>query len=133
VWRRIVVSAALLCGSLYTSATANAQSGQNPNFGVGNIHHGLAVGAVAGVVAIAGVGITYLVLHNRGVAEGCIAESGGKRTLVSSDKKVYSLIDSVPSLPVGERARLKGHRSGPSSAPSFKVEKVLKDYGRCGP
>jgi hypothetical protein len=130
---RIVGSATLLFGALYTSATANAQSGQNPNFGVGNIHHGLAVGAVAGVAAIVGVGITYLVLHNRGVADGCIAESGGKRTFVGSDKKVYLLIDSGLSLPVGERAKLKGHRSGPASAPSFKVEKVLKDYGRCGP
>jgi hypothetical protein len=80
---------------------------------VGNIHHGLAVGAVVVAVAVVGVGISYLVLHNRGVAEDCIAESGGKRTLVNSDKKVYSLLDSGPSLPVGERAKLKGHRSGP--------------------
>ena len=82
-----------------------------------------------GVTAVAGVGITYVVLHNRGVAVGCIAESGGKKTLVDSDKKVYSLLDAGPSLPVGKRAKLKGHKSGPASAPSFQVVKVLKDYG----
>jgi hypothetical protein len=93
----------------------------------------LVVGVIVGIAAVAGVGITYLVLHNRGVAVGCITESGGKRTLVSSDKKVYSLLDSGPTLPVGERAKLKGHKSGPSSVPSFQVEKVLKDYGHCQP
>ena len=76
-------------------------------------------------------GSLYLVLHNRGIVVGCIAEAGGNRTLVGSDKKVYSLLDAGPPLPVGERAKLKGHKSGRSSAPSFQVEKVLKDYGRC--
>jgi hypothetical protein len=87
--------------------------------------------AVAG--AAVGVGITYLVLHERGVVVGCIAESGGKRTLVGSDKKVYSLLDTGASAPVGERAKLKGHKSGPASAPSFQVDKVLEDYGPCHP
>jgi hypothetical protein len=125
------LSLALLFAELFAATPANAQSSQNPGFGVGNIHQGLAVAAIVGVAAVAGVGITYLVLHNRGVAVGCIAESGGKRTLVGSDKRVYSLLDTGPSLPVGERAKLKGHKSGPASAPSFQVEKVLKDYGHC--
>jgi hypothetical protein len=90
---------------------------------------------VAGIVVVGvavGVG-TYLVLHNRGVAVGCITESGGKKTLVGSDKKVYSLLDTGPSLSVGERVKLKGHKSGPASTRSFQVEKVLKDYGPCHP
>jgi hypothetical protein len=127
------LSLALLFAELIAVTPANAQSSQNPGFGVGNIHQGLAVAAIVGVAAVAGVGITYLVLHNRGVAVGCIAESRGKRTLVGSDKKVYSLLDTGPSLPVGERAKLKGHKSGPASAPSFQVEKVLRDYGHCQP
>jgi hypothetical protein len=127
------LSLALFFAASFTETSANAQSSQNPGFGVGNIHQGLAVGVIVGVAAVAGVGVTYLVLHNRGVAVGCIAESGGKRTLVGSDKKVYSLLDTGPSLPVGERAKLKGHKSGPASAPSFQVEKVLRDYGHCQP
>ena len=90
---------------------------------------------VVGIVVVgAGVGVvTYLVLHNRGVAVGCIAESGGKKTFVASDQTRYSLLDTGPALPVGERAKLKGHKSGPATAPSFQVEKVLKDYGPCQP
>jgi len=89
---------------------------------------------VAGIAlggAAVGVGITYLVLHERRLVVGCIAESGGKKTLTTSDQKVYSLPDTGPPLPIGERAKLKGHKSGSRSAPSFLVEKVVKDYGRC--
>jgi hypothetical protein len=122
---------AFLFTALFTGAPANAQSSSTPGFGVGNIHEGLVVGVIVGVAAAAAVGITYAVLHNRGIVAGCIVETGGKRTLVGSDKKVYSLLDTGPSLPVGERAKLKGHKSGPASAPSFQVDKVLKDYGHC--
>ena len=36
-------------------------------------------------------------------------------------------------LPIGDRAKLKGHKAGPASAPSFQAERVLKDYGHCQP
>jgi hypothetical protein len=110
-------------------------SAESPGYGVGSIDKGLLVGAIVGVAAVvgAGIAITYVVLHNREVASGCVAESGGKKTLVREDKKVYSLVAIGPSLPVGERVKLKGHKSGPSSAPAFQVERVLKDYGRCQP
>ena len=122
---------AMLFVGLFANISANAQSSQNPGFGVGSIHHGLVVGVTVAVVAVAAVGITFLVLHNRGVVAGCIADSGGNRTLVASDKKVYSLLDTGPSLPVGERVKLKGHKSGSASAPALQVKKVLRDYGRC--
>jgi len=93
----------------------------------------LVVGAIVGIAAVAGVVITYFVLHNRGVVEGCIAESDGKRTLTTSNKRVYSLLEADLSLPVGDRTKLKGHKSGPASAPSFRVDKILKDYGHCQP
>ena len=96
---------------------------------------GQAVGLVAVVVGVgvaAGVGITYLALHN-GVLEGCVAESSGTRTLVRSDKKVYTLLDGGPSVPEGDRVKLKGHKSGTRSHPSFHMEKVVKIYGPCQP
>jgi hypothetical protein len=119
--------------ALFAAMPANAQSNQNSGFGVGNVHKGLVVGVAVGVAAAAGIGITYLVIHTRGVVVGCIAESGGKRTLQSSDRRVYTLSDSSPPLPVGERLKLKGRKSGPASSPSFQVEKVVKDYGHCQP
>jgi len=111
---------AALVSMLCVVTPANAQANQNSGYGVGNIHHGLVVGVAVGLASVAGVGITYLVLYNRGVAVGCIDESGGKKTLVRSGKAVYSLSDTGPPLPVGERVKLKGHKSGPASAPSFR-------------
>ncbi|MBV9181141.1 MAG: hypothetical protein JO356_07510 [Acidobacteria bacterium] len=123
----------VLLAALLATGLAKAQSNQNPGLGgVGDIHHGLVVGVIVGVAAVAGVGITYLVLRQRGVAVGCVAESNGKRSLVT-DKVTYSLSDIGPTLPAGERVKLKGHKSGPSSSPSFEVKKVLKNYGHCQP
>jgi hypothetical protein len=100
------------------------------------VSNGEVAGIIVGIVAVGvgvGVGVTYLIVHERNVAEGCVAEAAGKRTLVDSDKTVYSLIDSGPSLPVGKRVKLKGHKSGPKSARSLQVDKVLKVYGSCQP
>lgn len=125
-----ILCLALLIAGLFTATPAIAQGS---GFKIGPIDKGLVVGGIVGIAAVvaAAIVITYLVVHNHGAVVGCIVESGGKKTLVSSDKKVCSLVDSGPPLPVGERAKLKGHKSGPSSAPTFKVVKVLKDYGHC--
>lgn len=110
--------------TFFAVGAATAES--NPGFGVGNIHEGLVVGAIVGVGAVAGLGITYLVVHNRGVVVGCVTEPGGAKTLAAG-KNVYTLPDTGPSLPVGDRVKVKGHKSGRS----FQVEKVIKDYGPC--
>ncbi len=115
-----VICFALLLAGLFAAPPAHAQTSQSPGFGVGNIDHGLVVGAIVGIAAVAGIVVTFLVLHNRGVVVGCVAESGGKRSLVTSDKTVYSLLDGGPLLTVGDRETLKGHKSGPSSARSFR-------------
>jgi len=118
---------------LFALTSASGQTNQ-PGFGVGNLAQGAETGIIVGivVVAVAGVGITYYAL-NKGVAEGCVAEADGKKTLVESNKKVYSLLDGGPSLPVGDHVKLKGHKSGTKSAPSIQVEKLLKVYGPCKP
>jgi hypothetical protein len=127
--------ALLLFAGLFDVPPARAQS--NQGFGKLNLfpHAGLIVGAVIGVAAGIVVGVTILILHERhkGIVVGCIAEAGGKRTLEASNKKVYALSDGGPALPVGDRAKLKGHKSGPRSAPAFQVDTVLRDYGHCQP
>jgi hypothetical protein len=116
---------------LLAHSSARAQTSVPDFSGVGKeLTAGVIVGIV--VVAAAGVGITYYVL-NKGVAEGCVAEAVGKKTLVDSNKKVYSLLDGGFALLVGDHVKLKGHKSGPKSAPSIQVEKVLKVYGPCTP
>lgn len=126
-----VVCLTLSLVGIFPAIPARAQS--NSGYGVGDIHEGLVVGVIVGVAAVLGGTITYFVLHNRGVVVGCITESGGKKTLVDSSKKVYALAETGPALPAGERAKLKGRKSGSAPAPSFEVEKVLKDYGPCQP
>jgi len=116
---------------LFALSSSRAQASES--FGP-YIPPGEVVGAIIGVVvvAVAAVGIPYYVL-TKDVAEGCVAEADGERTLVVSDKKVFSLLDGGPSLPVGDHVKLKGHKSGTKSAPSIQVEKVLKVYGPCKP
>jgi hypothetical protein len=58
---------AILFCALFAITTVKAQSTPNSGYGVGNLHHGLVVGVIVGTAAVAGVGITYLVLHNRGL------------------------------------------------------------------
>ena len=76
------------------------------------------------MAATVGVVVTYFTLHNRGVVVGCITESGENKTLVGSDNVVYLLPETGPSLPAGERAKLKGHKSGPASSRFFQVDRV---------
>jgi hypothetical protein len=118
--------------AMFALTSANAQS-TGTLFPKLEIHRGLVTGAIVGAAGVVGLGIAFIVLHNRGVIVGCIAESGGKKTLVGSGQKVYALLDTSATLPVGERVKLKGHKSGRSSAPTLQVEKVLKDYGPCHP
>jgi hypothetical protein len=117
----------LLFGETFAITPASAQSTSNPGFGVGGIHKDLVVGAIVGIAAVAGAGTAFLVFHKRGVAVGCVVESGGKRTLTTSGKKVYTLVDAGSFPPTGERVKVKSHGPGPA----FHVEKVLKDYGPC--
>ena len=94
---------------------------------------GQAVGIIAGIAitgAGVGIGVTYLILHNRGITTGCVTENGGRKVLTTGSK-AYSLIETGPALAPGERYKLKGRTSGPSSARVFAVDKMLKDLGRC--
>ena len=117
---------------LFAQSSSRAQAAQT-TWAIGP-GPGVLVGPIVGLAAVVvgGVGITYYVL-NKGVAEGCVAEAVGKKTLVESNKKVYSLLDGGPSLPVGDQVKLKGHKSGTKSAPAIQVEKVLMVYGPCKP
>ena len=97
------------------------------------LSRGQAVGIVAGIAitgAGIGIGVTYLILHNRGITTGCVTETGGRKVLTTGSK-AFSLIETGPALAPGERYKLKGRTSGPSSARVFTVDKMLKDLGGC--
>lgn len=118
---------------LFALSSSRAQASQTCCSG--NLSGGADTAALVGIVAAAvgaGIAVTYLVLHDRGI-EGCVVEADGKKTFVDSNKKVYSLLDGGPSLPAGERVKVMGHTSGPKAAPTIKVEKIKEVYGPCKP
>ena len=97
------------------------------------VSRGEEAGIIAGIAvagAGVGIGVTYLILHNRGITTGCITEAGGRKVLTTGTR-AYSLIETGPALAAGERYKLKGQTSGPSSARTFTVDKILKDLGGC--
>jgi hypothetical protein len=124
--RRMRMHAAYLVLMLLGLASTENLQGQY-------LSRGQAVGIIAGIAiagAGVGVGVTYLILHKRRITTGCITESGGRKILTAGST-AYSLIETGPALAPGERYKLKGQRSGPSSARTFSVDRMLKDLGRC--
>jgi hypothetical protein len=56
-------------------------------------------GIVAGMVITGvgiGIGVTYLISHNRGIATGVFTETGGRRVLTTGSK-AHSLIETGPA------------------------------------
>lgn len=122
----------LMLLGLASTKTLQGQSGAASR-PVGYISGGQAVGILAGIAITAagvGIGVTYLVLHNRGITTGCVTETG-RRKVLTTGSKAYSLVETGPALSPGERYKLKGQMSGPSSARIFTVDKMLKDLGSC--
>jgi hypothetical protein len=107
----------------------------NPSMGGYHASTGIAIGAGAA----AGVGILYLVLHNRHRSEvaGCLQSANNVSETLRDDngKDTYTLINSewVP-LKAGERVALKGKKISQSSGGfAFEVHGLVKNYGQCEP
>ncbi len=126
---------AVCCLALGFFALGSSRAQASQTCCSGNLSGGADTAAAVGIVVAAvgaGVAITYLILHDRGI-EGCVVEANGKKTFVDSNKKVYSLQDGGPSLPAGQHVKVLGHTSGPKAAPTIKVEKIREVYGPCKP
>lgn len=119
----------LVAITLLAATTPDAEA---LTFGGAGIDKGAVAGVIVGIVVVIAAAVTFLVLHeeHRGIVVGCIAGPVGRKTLVTSGGKVYTLAEG-PAVSVGDRVKLKGHRSGPNSSPIFQVDRVLADYGRC--
>lgn len=116
---------------LLLSAVSTENLFAQAQWGVGSVGRGKAIAAGVAIAGVAGVGVTYLILHNRGVATGCVTGVGGNQIFTTGSKQSYSLIETGPALTPGERYKVKGRASGPSSARTFTVDKLVKDLGRC--
>lgn len=93
-----------------------------------------AYAAVAGIVVVGvtiGVGITFLILHEKhkaGVRTGCISSGGGGLTLTDDrDKRAYALSGNPPGVTAGHRMTLEGTRR----KSAFDAHSVTRDLGVC--
>jgi hypothetical protein len=106
----------------------------NPRMGGYHTSTGIAIGAGAA----AGVGILYLVLHNRNHNKvvGCLQSGNNTSETLRDDnrKDTYTLInsESVP-LRAGEHVALKGRKVLQGGGHAFEVHGLIKDYGQCEP
>jgi len=118
----ILILSAVICRSGF----AQTAGGFGPNL-KGQVAAGIAIVSVG-----AGLGITYLALHNRGTVVGCVQADGhGNNSLIDENKKAYALT-AGGSVPPGERVKLKGKKGKNSSGElTFEVEHLVKDYGQC--
>lgn len=112
---------------LLTAASADRVQAQVPSKGQAAVILGGLLAVGAGV----GIGTAYLISHNRGVSTGCVSDSAGRKLFTTDTKQAYALVEQGQLLTVGERFKLKGHKSGPASAPVFTVSRMLKHYGPC--
>lgn len=126
--------------SLTTAAAGLAQYGGGtgtpgtPGYKPPSGGYSSSTGIAIGAAAAAGVGVTYLVLHNRNTILGCVEPStAGIKLMNEKDKNTYALLASNDViLAPGERVKLKGKKSKDDSGQvSFQVQKLLKDYGSC--
>ncbi|MDE3180684.1 MAG: hypothetical protein KGM47_13620 [Acidobacteriota bacterium] len=129
---------------LVISAAAFAQYGGTPGMGTsggttGGVYtppkggYKSSTGIAIGAAAAAGVGVAYLMLHNRKSVEGCLTESaGGTKLMDEKGNKTYALDSGDLNLKVGDRVKLKGKTmKSATGEPQFAARKLVKDYGPC--
>jgi hypothetical protein len=126
-WRGVVV--VILCVALATPAGAQVGIGRNP------VPTGAIVGAVAGIAAV--VVIVAVVLTHKKKITGCAnANDKGMSVTDETDKQTYALSGNTTDIKAGERVRLqvkKMKSTQKGGAPTWQVEKLIKDYGSCHP
>jgi hypothetical protein len=130
-WRGVLVG--LLCVALATPARAQNGSGKPLVSYKGSDNTAAASGAAVGVVGATAI-ITLVLTHKKKIT-GCVnALYEGMSITDEHDKQTYELLGSTTDFKAGERVclqvkRIKSKDKG--SAPTWQVEKLIKDYGSC--
>lgn len=108
------------------SRPATAQNSICADCGVAIV--GVAFGLGVGV----GVGI-YLIHRSHTSLTGCVRQSENRLTLTAKDGNVYELENAPSEVKPRERLSLRGHKTKSRSGRTFRVDRVSRDYGACGP
>ncbi len=130
----------LLCAAASGSALGQYGGGGSMGGSTGGVYtapkggYSSSTGIAIGAGAAAGAGLAYFALRNHGTMVGCVeASRRGTKLMNEKDKNTYALIagNDVVLAP-GERVALKGKKTKDDSGKlSFKVHKLVKDYGSC--
>ena len=100
---------------------------------------GASNGEIAGAFVGAGAAVAVIVIviyhetHKHHTLTGCISSGTNGLTLANEkDNKVYTLSGDSGSLKVSERVAIRGKKLKNSGiTPTFRIEKLEKDYGAC--
>lgn len=126
-WRAVLV--VILCLALATPTDAQITGNFCPNCTA------IVVGAAVGVAAIVVI-VVVLLTHKKKITGCANASDKGMSITDESDKQTYALSGDTAGIKAGERVRLQVKKvkgSDKKSAPTWQVEKVVKDYGACHP
>jgi hypothetical protein len=132
----VVLLACAACAfAQYTGGTTMPSTTSGGGYTAPSGGYKSSTGIAIGAGAAAGVGVAYLVLHNRGSLSGCVAsrDNGQMELIGKNPADTHVLLNnSSVSLQPGERVKLKGKKVHDGSGQSmFEVHGLAKDYGPC--
>lgn len=133
-WRSRVRITALALAFVLLADSLGQDSAAQQRPTVTNSQAALAIGAVAGTVAVVGIG-TYFIIQHAHTMTGCVTDDPDHLLLHTEDGKTYVLLGATTNIKADTRIKVRGSRKkkirGISDQPSFIVEKVNKVYGPC--
>lgn len=123
----------LVRGLVWTLLTIGAVPAISQQIGVSQIQERWIIAGIAGSGVAIGVGVTYVVRHDRSLT-GCVF-SGEKGLLLKSrdDHQTFSLAGEVAGIKPGERVRVSGKKRKKNAAlpREFLVEKFHRELSPC--
>lgn len=124
----VVLTSFLLTG---TTAPISCTSTPPPS------HTGVEVGAIAGLAGVVIATVVLVEVHNsHHTVKGCVTAGPNCLEVCNeSNMQTYALVGVTANTTVGDRVKLHGSKEkrakDGTGDPTFVVEKMNRDYGRC--
>ncbi len=134
--RKARLIAKLLLPSLLASTLMPLEGckGQKLNIGPSG---GEVAGVIIGAAVIIG-GTTAILVHESHAhhqVKGCVSSGANGLQIETADKKTWLLTGNTPNIQAGNLVKLHGNKikqpRQATTAPTFDVEKIDKDFGTC--
>lgn len=133
----LILAVALFANSVNQDSAAQSRARltpSRPEVTVTKSQGALAIGGVAGTVAVVGIA-TYLIIQRAHTVKGCVTDDPDHLLLHTEDGRTYVLLGATTNIKADTVIKVRGSRkkkiSGLTDQPTFIVEKVNKVYGPC--